>query len=92
MKSNLLYHSDQGWGTFMDISISGRDFRVTPIIALDYADELIEEYSGFGVRVESRKVGTERLAASFEWTTFDQEWRDATLAALVANPGVPGVY
>ena len=92
MKSNLLYHSDQGWGAFMDFPISGRDFRVTPIVAIDHGDELIEEYSGFGVRVESRKLGTERLGASFEWTTFDQDWRDATLAALVANPGIPGAY
>jgi Omp85 superfamily domain len=92
MRSNLLYHSDQGWGAFMDFPISGRDFRVTPIFAIDHADDLIEEYSGFGVRVESRKLGTERLGASFEWTTFDQEWRDATLAALGANPGIPGAY
>ena len=57
----------------MDFPISGRDFRVTPIVAIDHGDELIEEYSGFGVQVESRKLGTERLGASFEWTTFDQE-------------------
>jgi hypothetical protein len=92
LKSNLLYHSDQGWGAFMDFPISGRSFRVTPIIAIDHGDELIEEYSGFGVRIESRKLGTERLGASFEWTTFDQDWRDATLAALGANPGIPGAY
>ena len=92
MKSNLLYHSDQGWGALMDFPISGGNFRVTPILALDHGDELIEEYSGFGVRVESRKLGTERLGASFEWTTFDQDWRDVTLAALAANPGIPGAY
>jgi hypothetical protein len=92
LKANLLYHSDQGWGAFTDFPIGGRDFRVTPIIAIDHGDELIEEYSGFGVRVESRKLGTERLGASFEWTAFDQDWREATLAALVANPFVPGAY
>ena len=92
LKSNLLYHSDQGWGAFMDFPISGRNFRVTPIIAIDHGDELIEEYSGFGVRLESRKLGTERLGASFEWTAFDQDWREATLAALVANPGGPRAY
>jgi hypothetical protein len=92
LKSNLLYHSDQGWGAFMDFPIGGRAVRVTPILAFDYGDELIEEYSGFGVRVESRKLGTERLGASFEWTTFDQDWRAATLAALDANSGIPGAY
>lgn len=92
LKSNLLYHSDQGWGAFMDFPISGRDFRVTPIIAIDHGDELIEDYSGFGVRVESRKLGTERLGASFEWTAFDADWDEATLAALAGNPVVPGAY
>lgn len=92
MRTNLLYHSDQGWGAFMDLPIGGRDFRVTPIFAIDFADDLIEEYSGFGVRVETRKLGTERLGASFEWTTFDQDWRDATLAVLDASPGLPGAY
>ena len=92
LKSNLVYHSDQGWGALMDFPISGGNFRVTPILAIDHGDELIEEYSGFGVRVESRKLGTERLGASFEWTAFDQDWRDSTLAALAANPRIPGAY
>ena len=35
MKSSLLYHSDQGWGWFNDFAIGGRDFRVTPIFAVD---------------------------------------------------------
>ncbi len=92
MKTNMLYHSDQGWGAFMDFPIGGRDFRVTPILAFDHGDELVEEYSGFGVRVESRRLGTERLGASFEWTRFEADWRDPTLAALLANPGRPGLY
>ena len=91
-KTDMLYHSDQGWGALIDFPIGGRDFRVTPIVAIDHGDELIEEYSGFGVRVESRKLGTERLGASFEWTGFDQDWRDATFVALAANPTIPGAY
>jgi hypothetical protein len=92
MNSSLLYHSDQGWGTLLDFAIGFRDFRVTPIVAIDYGDDLLEEYSGFGVRVESRKLGTRRLGASFEWTTFDQDWHDATTAALAASPAIPGLY
>jgi hypothetical protein len=76
----------------MDFPIGGRDVRVTPIVAIDYGDELVEEYSGFGVRVESRKLGTERLGASFEWTTFEADWRDATLAALPLHPTIPAAY
>lgn len=92
LKSNVVYHSDHGWGAYLDLPISGRDFRVTPIIAIDNGDELIEEYSGFGVRFESRKLGTERLGASLEWSSFDQTWRSATLAALELQPRVPGAY
>lgn len=92
MKTDILYHSDQGWGAFTDFPIGGRDFRVTPIVAIDHGDELVEEYSGFGVRVESRKLGTERLGASFEWTTFEADWRDQTFVALAANPTIPGIY
>ncbi len=92
LKSNVVFHSDQGWGAFLDFPISGRDFRVAPIIAIDNGDDLIEEYSGFGLRFESRKLGTERLGASFEWSSFDQTWRAATLDALALNPQIPGIY
>lgn len=92
LQSNVVYHSDQGWGAFFDFPLSGRDFRFTPIFAIDNGDDLIEEYSGFGLRFESRKLGTERLGASLEWSSYDQTWRDATLAALAANPQIPGAY
>jgi hypothetical protein len=90
--SNAVYHSDQGWGALLQFPLSGRDFLVAPIVAMDSGDDLIEEYSGFGIRVESRKLGTERLGASFEWTAFNPSWREATLAALGASPGIPGAY
>jgi hypothetical protein len=92
LKSSALYHSEQGWGAFLDLPIGGRDVRVTPIVALDHGDDLIEEYSGFGLRFESRRLGTERLGASLEWSSFDPTWSSATLAALDANPRVPGAY
>jgi hypothetical protein len=92
LKSNFVYHTEQGWGALVDFPLGGRDVRFTPIFAIDNGDDLIEEYSGFGLRLESRKLGTERLGASFEWTTFDQDWRDETLVALAANPLVAGAY
>jgi hypothetical protein len=92
LKSNLVYHSDQGWGAYLDLPISGRDFRFTPIIAIDNGDDLIEEYSGFGMRFQSRRLGTERLGASLEWTTFDQDWRAETLTALEVNPLPAAAY
>ncbi len=91
-KSNATYHSDQGWGAFMDIPIGGRDVRVTPLVAMDTTDDLIEEYSGVGVRFEARKLGTERLGVILEGSWFDQNWRNSTLATLAVNPRIPGPY
>jgi hypothetical protein len=91
-EANAIYHSDQGWGANLPISLSSRNVHVSPTFAIDIGDELIEEYSGFGVRVESRKVGTERLGLFFEWSTFDQTWREATTEALALDPRLSAAY
>jgi Omp85 superfamily domain len=92
LRSNALIHSDQGWGSYLDLGIGGDTIRFTPIVAIDDADDLVEEYSGFGLRFETRKLGTRRLGASLEWSWFDQDWRDATLAAVALEPGIPRPY
>ena len=89
---SAVYHSDQGWGAFLPLGFRGRDFGIAPILAFDHSEELIEEISGFGIRLETRKLGTERLGASFEWTTYDLDWRAPTVAALALNPQIPGMY
>ena len=90
--ANALFHSDQGWGANLVLGIGGEDFRITPIIPIDNGDDLIEEYSGFGLRFESRHVGTERLGVFFEWSTNDQQWQDVTLAAMAFRPDIPALY
>jgi hypothetical protein len=90
--ANAVYHSDQGWGANMPMTILRPDFNVTAIIAMDIGDELIEEYSGFALRVESRKLVSERFGVFFEWSTFDQTWRDPTLASLALDPRIPAPY
>lgn len=90
--ANAVFHSDQGWGANLVLGIGGDDFRVTPIIPIDNGDDLIEEYSGFGLRVESRHVGTDRLGVFFEWSTYDQDWRGETLAAMSFRPDLPALY
>jgi Omp85 superfamily domain len=92
LRTNALFHSDQGWGSFLDLGIGDRTIRFTPIVAIDNADDLVEEYSGAGLRFETRKLGTRRLGASLEWSWFDQDWRPETLAALALNPEIPGAY
>ena len=66
----------------MPLAISGGDVLIAPVVAIDDGDELIEEYSGFGMRFESRKIGTERLGAYFNGQPTTRTWRDATLAAV----------
>ena len=92
LRADALFHSEQGWGSYSTLGIGSGDLRVTPTVAIDNDDDLIEEYSGFGLRFETRRLGTRRLGASLEWSTFEPTWRDATVAALAANPGVPTLY
>jgi hypothetical protein len=90
--SKFVYHSKLGWGGYFSLPLGGRDFRLVPTVAIDNADDLIEEYSGFGLRLESRNLGTERLGASLEWSIFDQDWQTATLTALEPRPHIAGPY
>jgi len=92
LDANAIYHSDQGWGAKFPLTASGGDFQIVPLFAIDVGDDLIEEYSGFGVRFETRKLGTDRLGALLEWSTYDQTWRDRTVLALPAYPQVPALY
>lgn len=70
----------------------GRDNRLTLGLVGDNDDDLIEEYSGYRVRLESRKVATERLGLSLEFAELRQSWRDATLSAAALNPQIAAVY
>jgi Omp85 superfamily domain len=92
LRWNAIFHSDQGWGSYLDLAIGDRNIRFTPIVAIDNADDLVEEYSGYGLRFETRKLGTRRLGASLEWSWFDQDWRGATLDALALKPEIPPPY
>ena len=92
LRSNVVFHSDHGWGSYLDLALGNRNVRVTPIAAFDNAGDFVEEYSGYGLRVETRKLGTRRLGASFEWTRFESDWEDATLNALASAPAMPPLY
>ena len=92
LRTNALFHSEQGWGSFLDLGIGNQTIRFTPMVAIDNADDLVEEYSGVGLRFETRQLGTRRLGASFEWSWFDQDWRPATLSALALTPEIPPAY
>ena len=92
LRSKALFHSEQGWGSYLDLGLGDRNIRFTPLVAIDNADDLVEEYSGYGLRFEARKLGTRRLGASLEWTRFEQDWRSETLDALAFTPALPRPY
>lgn len=92
LKAHGTYHSDQSWGARIDIPMGNRDVRVTALIPIDTTDELLEENSGFGLRFEARRLGTERLGVSIEGSWFDVSWREATLAGLFFDPTMPAAY
>ena len=92
LKTNVIYHSDQGWGSFLSLNMGNRTVRFTPIFAIDSEDDFVEANSGYGLRFESTKLGTRRLGASLEWTWFEQDWRTATLDAVALRPDIPLLY
>lgn len=92
LRSNYVYHSEQGGSAFLDLNIGNRNIRFTPFAVIDNTDDLVEEYSGGGLRFEATKLGTRRLGASFEWSRFNQDWRGATLDALASRPDIPSRY
>jgi hypothetical protein len=92
MDSNAVFHSDQGWGANLPLIVGSPNFHVVPYFPWDTVEGSVEERTGFGVTVESRKVGTDRLGVYFDWHTYDTTWQDPTLAAVALNPQLPALY
>jgi hypothetical protein len=92
LRSNAVYHSEQGGSAFLDLNIGDRNIRFTPFAVIDNSDDLVEEYKGGGLRFETRTLGTRRLGASVEWSFFNQDWRPATLDGVALNPDLPALY
>jgi len=92
LRSNATYHSEHGWGSYLDFAMGSRSVRFTPLFAINDSEDLIEEISGYGLRFETRKLGTRRLGASLEWSTFDQDWRGRTRDAVASRPDLPDLY
>ena len=92
-RSKLIYHEAQGWSFALDVPVGGRrDHRFTLGLVRGNADDLIEEYSGYRLRVESREAVTKRLGLSLEWSRLTQRWRQHTLVQLDASPEIPRAY
>jgi hypothetical protein len=91
-RSKIVYHTDQAWSGVLDIPIGGGSTRVTFPLVFENDDDLIEEYTGYGLRLEVRTLGTRRLGMSFELTNQRQMWQPSTLSAIAADPTIPEAY
>ncbi len=73
-RSKIVYHAYQGWSGALDIPLGGpRHHRFTLGLVLDNEDDLIEEYSGYRFKVESRKLVTDHLGASVEFSDLRRD-------------------
>ena len=91
-RSKFVFHDEQQFSGVLDIPMGSRNHRVVAGGVFTNKDDLIEEYSGFRARLESRKLATERVGANIEISWFTQEWQDVTLAALALDPSIPEPY
>ena len=91
-RSKIVYHTDQAWSLVVEAPMGGRNTRVTLSFPIDNDDDLLEEYTGYGIRIENRRLGTERVGVSFEIARHRSNWDPATLAALEAAPRIPEAY
>ena len=91
-RSKFVYHDEQGWSGALDIPMGNRNHRFTAGFAFGNSDDLIEEYSGFRMRLESRRLGTQRLGAKLDVSNLREEWEGATVAAVAADPTIPELY
>ena len=91
-RSKFVYHEDQHFSGVLDVPMGSRNHRFGVVGVFTNKDDLVEEYSGFRLRLESRRLATELVGAALEFSRFNQEWQEVTLAALAANPSVPAAY
>ncbi len=87
--TKLAYHQKQGvsGGVQVGFEVAGTRFDGG---VLSDADTLLEREAGFNVGV-SRRIG-DRVKIRFEFEGLHQQWNPATETALLAHPGVPGIY
>jgi Omp85 superfamily domain len=93
-RMKIVFHEDdnQGWSAVFDIRASFGSHMFSVGYAGGNNDDLIEEYSGYWLRAETRKAATKRVGMSFEFGSYSDDWRAATLSALDASPGIPPAY
>ena len=92
-RSKLVYQQDLGWSGVWDIGIGGAgNGQFSVGLVRGNNDDLVEEYSGYWFRFESREAATRRLGLRLELSKFTPKWRDETMGALDADLFLPRAY
>jgi outer membrane protein assembly factor BamA len=87
----LVYHSKEGFSGSLEIPIETHHNVFTFGIVTD-ADRLLERYSGYRLRYEHRKLGTDALRLRLDFDTYHETFNAATREELEFRPDVPGTY
>jgi len=91
-RAKMLFHEDLRWTFVFDLRFTPGNYLFAFGYTPENKDDLIEEYEGYWIRFETRKAGTRRLGLSFEFSDFDQKWKDVTRSAVAVTPGIPSLY
>ncbi len=87
----FLYSSAQGLNGAVEGAVIAGDNRFTAGLVSN-GDELVERYSGFRLRYEDRKLGSDRVRLRFEFDSYHEQWNNSTLKAIGQDDSVPGIY
>jgi hypothetical protein len=87
----VVYHSKEGFSGSIEIPFDIHH-NVFTFGLVSNADSLLERNSGFRLRYEHTKLGTDAIRLRMDFDTYHQTFNQATQAALAESPEVPGVY
>jgi hypothetical protein len=82
--SRFLYHSKQGWSGQGHATVNIHENAFSFGMVSD-GDQLSERYAGIQAAFERKNVGTDRLQLRFDFSSYHEQWNQATLMA--AAPG-----
>ena len=76
--ARFLYHSQQGWTGEGHATVNAQDNAFSFGMISD-GDRLSERYAGIQAGFERKHVGTKRLQLRFDFSSYHEQWNQATL-------------
>jgi hypothetical protein len=80
-ESYAVYHSNEGFSALLNMPFTVNWTSLNWKVA-NTGDELIERYAGWGVGLEARKLGTERVGVKLDYSAYRAQWSAQTLNAV----------